>query len=63
MKILLAILCLFTLGATIIPSFLYASGVMSLETVKLIMLVATVIWFVWAPLWAWQTSRENQKQQ
>ncbi len=36
---------------TIVPPLLFMFGVVSLEPVKTIMLVACVAWFVAAPIW------------
>ena len=39
----------------IMPSVLFLMGTFSsLDQVKLIMLVATVVWFVSTPLWMWK---------
>lgn len=42
--------CLALLG-TILPALLFFSGRMTLDQVKFWMLVATVCWFVAAPMW------------
>jgi hypothetical protein len=39
------------LVATIVPPALFMFGVLALEPMKWIMLVATVLWFATAPLW------------
>ena len=45
-------LCLIVL---VVPSVLFLTGKLtSLDQVKLIMLIATVVWFVSAPLWMWK---------
>ena len=37
------------------PSVLFLTGKLpSLEQVKLLMLIATIIWFVSTPLWMWK---------
>ena len=42
------------LVALVLPSVLFLTGALaSLDQVKLIMLIATVIWFVSTPLWMW----------
>jgi hypothetical protein len=51
MKPWFRILALASLVATIAPSLLYLAGRMELPTVKTVMLVATVTWFVFAALW------------
>jgi len=45
-------LCLIVL---VVPSILFLAGKLpSLDQVKLIMLIATVVWFVSTPLWMWK---------
>lgn len=46
MKLLTGLLSLGALGLLTVPAFLYLAGRMSLPTVKLMMLIATVLWFV-----------------
>ena len=36
------------------PSVMFLAGRMELDRVKLVMLVATVVWFVATPLWMWE---------
>lgn len=45
MKLLTGLLSLGALGLLTVPAFLYLAGRMSLPTVKLMMLIATVLWF------------------
>jgi hypothetical protein len=40
-----------SLAAVLLPSVLFMSGSMSLDNVKLIMLLATIVWFIVTPLW------------
>ncbi|MDK1118684.1 MAG: hypothetical protein QGM50_07835 [Anaerolineae bacterium] len=45
-------LCLVVL---VVPSVLFLTGkLQSLDQVKLVMLIATVVWFVSTPLWMWK---------
>ncbi len=45
-------LCLIVL---VVPSVLFLTGKLpSLDQVKLVMLITTVVWFVSAPLWMWK---------
>lgn len=45
-------LCLIVL---VMPSVLFLAGKLpSLDQVKLVMLIATVVWFVSTPLWMWK---------
>jgi len=39
------------LAGTILPPVAFLFGAMPLDTVKRIMLVATILWFVAAPMW------------
>lgn len=45
MKLLTGLLSLGALGLLTVPAFLYLAGRMSLPTVKLMMLIASVLWF------------------
>jgi hypothetical protein len=38
----------------IAPSILFLGGKMELDQVKLIMLMATIVWFVSTPIWMWK---------
>lgn len=42
---------LLALAATILPPVLFMMKLMSLDLMKGIMLAATIVWFVTAPLW------------
>ena len=54
MKIVLKIISLLALLMTVLPSILFLMGSVALEQVKLLMLIATVVWFVVTPLWMWK---------
>ena len=43
-----------SLVVLLVPSILFLAGRMELDRVKLVMLVATVIWFVATPFWMWE---------
>ncbi len=51
MKPFAKILGLLALAATIVPPCLVAFKMMPLESMKWIMLAATIVWFVTAPIW------------
>jgi hypothetical protein len=52
MKYLFPVICLIALALVAIPPCLHWSGSLtSLDSVKQIMLVGTVLWFIAAPLW------------
>jgi uncharacterized membrane protein len=42
---------LVALAATIVPSFLYVAGRLTLDGVMWAALIGTVVWFVVTPLW------------
>jgi len=48
------IISLLVLIALIAPSCMYFMGRMSLDQVKNIMLVSTIVWFVTASVWMWR---------
>jgi len=59
-------MALISLFVLIIPPMIYLGGGMELDTVKLIMIIATVAWFVTASLSMWnhkQAEPEPQKEQ
>ena len=45
------VLGLLSLAGTLLPSVLFLCHQMSEGTMKLVMLLSTVVWFVTAPLW------------
>ena len=49
---------LFSLVVLMFPAVLFLAGVIGLERVKQVMLVATVIWFASATLWMWNDKTE-----
>ncbi len=51
MRILYQIISWISLVGTLLPSMLYCAGMMSLDMVKWIMLISTLIWFAITPLW------------
>ena len=50
-KIALQVVSWIAAGFTILPSFIYLGGSMELPTMKTIMLVSTLVWFIVTPLW------------
>ena len=55
MKMIAQILSWISLVVLIVPSVLFLTGkTASLEQVKWVMLLATIFWFVTAPLWMWK---------
>lgn len=51
MRLFARILGLLALAGTIIPPALFMFKLMPLDTVKWIMLAATLAWFITAPVW------------
>ena len=58
MKILLSLVSYASLALLTLPAFFFLSGSLSLDTVKLLMLIATILWYVVTPLWMDQKKQE-----
>ena len=57
MKIIAQIISWVCLIVLMVPSVLFLAGKMeSLDQVKLVMFLATILWFITAPLWMWKAS-------
>ena len=54
MRAIAQIISWLSLVALTVPSILYLAGSMDLDTVKRIMLVASLIWFLSATPWMWK---------
>ena len=54
MRSILQIVSLVALIALTVPSVIFLAGRTELDTVKWIMLLATIIWFVAAAPWMWK---------
>ncbi len=50
MKTLLKFLSRLALGFTTVPAFLFLFDLMSLETVKVVMIIGAVLWIATAPM-------------
>jgi hypothetical protein len=50
MKMILTIIARLSLVLTVVPAFLHLFGLLSADAVKWIMISATVVWFIAAPL-------------
>lgn len=59
MKAVAYIACAVALAGTLMPAVLYLGGTMPLDRAKLVMLAATVVWFVAAPIVDRQTRLEK----
>lgn len=55
MKTMAKIISLASLIVLCIPVILYLMGNMKLDTVKTVMSVATVAWFITASMWMWKS--------
>jgi hypothetical protein len=51
MKKVLPIISFAALALLIVPAILFLAGSLPLESMKLLMLIATVVWFVVTPCW------------
>lgn len=51
MRLVLKMISWVALAAVIAPSVMFLSGRMDLPTLKLVMLISTVVWFVTTPFW------------
>jgi len=62
MRSILQIISLLALIALILPSVLFLAGRLELNTVKWLMLLATIVWFVTAALWMWKDNSNEQQE-
>lgn len=61
MRPILQIVSVVALMTLILPSVLFLAGRMELETVKWIMLLATIVWFVTATPWMWKDNGTGEQ--
>ena len=61
MRTPLQIASLLALLALTLPSVLFLAGGLELDTVKWLMLLATVVWFVAATPWMWKDNSQAQQ--
>jgi nitrate/nitrite transporter NarK len=61
MRSILKTVSLLSLIVLVLPSVLFLAGRVSLDAVKWIMLVATVVWFITAAGWMWKDPQEPAK--
>lgn len=54
MRPILQIVSLLALIALTLPSIIFLAGRIELDTVKWLMLLATIVWFVVATPWMWK---------
>lgn len=61
MRPILKIVSLLALIALILPSVLFLAGAeIELDSVKWLMLLATIVWFVTATPWMWKEQRQQE---
>jgi nitrate/nitrite transporter NarK len=63
MRPILQIVSVLALIALTGPSILFLAGKMELDTVKWIMVIATIVWFVAATPWMWEEQKEPDKEE
>jgi hypothetical protein len=61
MNRILQIVSLLALVALTLPSVIFLAGRMELNTVKWLMMLATVVWFVAATPWMWKDDGADQQ--
>ena len=54
MRTMFIVVSVLSLVVLMVPSVLFLAGRMDLDTVKWIMLAATVVWFLTATPWLWK---------
>ncbi len=62
MRPILQIISILALLGTIGPPLIFLVGGMDVDAVKLLMLIATILWFVVAPF-AWERGKPKQQEQ
>jgi hypothetical protein len=61
MRPILQIVSLLALIALTLPSIIFLADRMELDTVKWLMLLATIVWFVAATPWMWKDNGTEQQ--
>ena len=62
MRPILQIVSLLALIALTLPSVIFLAGRLELDTVKWLMLLTTIVWFIAATPWMWKDNgAENQE--
>ena len=56
-------IALVSLVLLIVPSVMFLADRMELQTVKTIMLIATIIWLISATVWMWNNNTQPQEDQ
>jgi hypothetical protein len=61
MRPILQVISLLALIALTLPSVLFLAGRMKLDTVKWVMILATIVWFIAATPWMWKDNGADQQ--
>jgi len=61
-RTILKIVALSSLIVLVLPSVIFLAGHMELATVKNLMLIATITWFVSATIWMWKDASGAARQ-
>jgi len=61
MRTILQIVSLLALIALILPSIIFLAGRMELDTVKWLMLLASIAWFIAAIPWMWKDNGSEKQ--
>ena len=61
MRPILQIVSLLALIALTLPSIIFLAGRIELDTVKWLMLLASIVWFVTATPWMWKDNGAEQQ--
>lgn len=61
MRPILQIVSLLALIGLTLPSIIFLAGRMELNTVKWLMLIASIVWFVTATPWMWKDNGAEQQ--
>jgi len=61
-RTILKIVALSSLIVLVLPSVIFLAGHMELATVKNLMLIATITWFVSATIWMWKDASDATQQ-
>jgi len=62
MRPILQIVSLLALIALTLPSIIFLAGRMELDTVKWLMLLASIVWFVTATPWMWKDNNAEKQE-
>lgn len=61
MRTILKVVSLLSLVVLVLPSVLFLAGRMELDTVKIVMIPASIVWFITAAGWMWKEPSDAEK--